>query len=172
MSPRQFLGPEVEELLHLMIELLNSSLENGVHFVTDLFGIFSNKSRLIGQFCAELNNEWRACQRLSSFRQGQLLYWIALMARSLFFFDPIHKFPRTIVFSHNFLNFNVKKCTFSLLNNIPKDSPIFDLFWNSILLKFSLTLLVLLQFQLFCDIDNFWVLWQPLITMTNNNTNE
>jgi len=57
MSPRQFLGPEVEELLHLMIELLNSSLENGVHFVTDLFGIFSNKSRLIGQFCAELNDE-------------------------------------------------------------------------------------------------------------------
>ena len=38
---------EVEELLYLMIELLNSSSENSIHFITGLFGISSKKSELI-----------------------------------------------------------------------------------------------------------------------------
>ena len=40
-------GPGVDELLHLKIALLNSSLENGIHIITALFGISSNKSKLI-----------------------------------------------------------------------------------------------------------------------------
>ena len=40
-------GPGVDKLLHLVIELLNSSSKNSIHFVTGLFGISSNKSRLI-----------------------------------------------------------------------------------------------------------------------------
>ena len=68
-----------------MIELLYSSLENSVYFITGFFGISSNKSGLIWWFCAELNDEWRACQRSSSSRQGWLLYWIALIAGSLCF---------------------------------------------------------------------------------------
>ena len=37
----------VEELLHLIIKLLNSSSENNIHFIIGLFGISSNKSELI-----------------------------------------------------------------------------------------------------------------------------
>jgi len=37
----------VEELLHLMIELLYSSLENSIHFITGFFEISSKKSGLI-----------------------------------------------------------------------------------------------------------------------------
>ena len=37
----------VDKLLYFMIKLLNSSLENSIHIVTGLFGISSNKSRLI-----------------------------------------------------------------------------------------------------------------------------
>ena len=37
----------VEELLHLIIKLLNSSSENSIHFIIGLFGISSNKSELI-----------------------------------------------------------------------------------------------------------------------------
>jgi len=40
-------GAGVNELLYLAIELLNSSSKNDIHFVIGLFGIFSNKSRLI-----------------------------------------------------------------------------------------------------------------------------
>jgi len=40
-------GPGVDELLHLKITLLNSSLEIGIHVITALFGISSNNSKLI-----------------------------------------------------------------------------------------------------------------------------
>jgi len=53
--------------------------------VTILFGTFSNKFVLTCQYCAELNDSWRACQRLSSSKQGCLLYLIALIAGSFLF---------------------------------------------------------------------------------------
>jgi len=151
------LGLGVKELLHLMIELLNSSSENGIYFVTNLFGISSNKYGLIWQFCTKLNNEWKACWRSSSSRQGQPLYWIALIAGSLCFLTQFMSSQGPQFFSCNFLNFDVEKYTFSLLDDTPKDSLIFELFWNSIVLKFSLTFLILLWFRVFCDINNFWV---------------
>jgi len=40
-------GPEVDELLHFEIKLLNSSSENAIHIITDLPRLSSNKSRLI-----------------------------------------------------------------------------------------------------------------------------
>ena len=40
-------GPEVDELLHFEIKLLNSSSENAIHIITDLLRLSSNKSRLI-----------------------------------------------------------------------------------------------------------------------------
>ena len=79
------LGPGVNELLHFVIGLLNSSLEKEVHFVIGLFGISPNKSRLIWQFCSKLNNECRACHRSLSSRHGQPLYWIVSMAGILYF---------------------------------------------------------------------------------------
>ena len=78
-------GPGVNELLHFIIELLNSSSENSINFVIGLFGISSNKSRLIWQFCTKLNNECKACHRSSSFRHSWPLYWIASIVRSLHF---------------------------------------------------------------------------------------
>ena len=74
------LGPRVEALLHLVIDILNSSLKKGIQWVTILFGTSSNKSVLTYQYCAELNDLWRACQRSSSSKQGHLLYLIALIA--------------------------------------------------------------------------------------------
>ena len=50
------LGPRVEALLHLVIDILNSSLEKGIQWVTILFGTSSNKSVLTYQYCAELND--------------------------------------------------------------------------------------------------------------------
>ena len=40
-------GPRVNELLHLMIALLNSSSENGIYVIIALFGISSNNFKLI-----------------------------------------------------------------------------------------------------------------------------
>ena len=64
------LGLGANELLHLPIELLNSSSKRDVYFVIGLFGISSNESRLIWQFCTELKDEWKAYHRSSSSRQG------------------------------------------------------------------------------------------------------
>ena len=64
------LGLGANELLYLAIELLNSSSKKDVYFVIGLFGISSNESRLIWQFCTELKDEWKACHRSSSSRQG------------------------------------------------------------------------------------------------------
>ena len=55
------LGLGVNKLLHLIMELLNSSLEKEIHFVISLFEISSNNSGFIWQFCVELKDEWRAC---------------------------------------------------------------------------------------------------------------
>lgn len=40
-------GPGVNELLHYVIVFMNSSSENGLHFVTSLLGISSSKSEFI-----------------------------------------------------------------------------------------------------------------------------
>ena len=79
-----FLGPEVDDLLYFMIKLLNSFSENGIYFITGLFRISSNKSRLIWWFCAKLNNECKACYKSLSSRYGWPLHWIALIAESLY----------------------------------------------------------------------------------------
>ena len=78
-------GLGIKALLHLLMKLLNSSLENGFQWVTDLFGISSKIFVLTWQFCAKLNDVWRACYRLFSSKQSCLLYLIALMAGSLCF---------------------------------------------------------------------------------------
>ena len=90
------LGLGVEALLHLLMELLNSSSENRVHWVTGLFGISSNKSILTWWFCTELNNMWRACHRLSSSKQGCLLYLIVSIAGSLHFLIQFMSFQEPL----------------------------------------------------------------------------
>ena len=40
-------GPRVNELLHFMMELLNSSSEKGIHIVMSLFRISSKESMFI-----------------------------------------------------------------------------------------------------------------------------
>ena len=47
-------GLEMNELLHLMMVLLNSSLEKGIHTKGDFDGISSKMLGFIQQFCAEL----------------------------------------------------------------------------------------------------------------------
>ena len=51
------LGPRVGELLHLAIDLMNSSLENGTHFEEHLFEISFNILKLIWQSWAMLNDK-------------------------------------------------------------------------------------------------------------------
>ena len=76
-------GIEVNEFLHLLIELTNSASENGSHFVGHLFEISSSRLMLIWQSWAILKVEYRACQSSLISRQEQLLYLIASIARSL-----------------------------------------------------------------------------------------
>ena len=78
-------GPEVNELLHFAIVLINFSSENRLYFITCWLGISPSKSEFIWQFCTILNSRWRACHKLLSLIYGWLLYWIALIARSLYF---------------------------------------------------------------------------------------
>jgi len=73
-------------------------------------------------------------------------------------FDLIHGFLKTTIFTHNFLNFGIKKYTFGLFDNAFKVPPIFDLLWDSVSLKLPLILLVLSWFQVFYDINSFWML--------------
>jgi len=42
----------------------------------------------------------------------------------LLFVDPIHKFPRTLLFVHNFLNFKVKEHFFSGLDHTSEGFPV------------------------------------------------
>ena len=77
-------GPEVNKLLYLVIELMNSSFKKGAQFDKYLLRISSNMSTLIYQFWAVLNNEWRASHRSLISKQGWLLYLIALTTSSLY----------------------------------------------------------------------------------------
>ena len=77
------LEPRVNELLYLAIELINSSSEKETYFKGHLFEILFNTPMLICWSWAVLNNKWRAIQRSLISRQGQLLYLMALTARSL-----------------------------------------------------------------------------------------
>ena len=150
------LGLEVNELLHFVIEILNSSSENGIYFVTGLFGISSDNFRWIWQFYTELNNKCRAYHRSLSSKYSQPLYWIASLAGSLYFLTQFMSFQGPQFFC-NFLNLSIKKNVFSLFDDILKVPPIFNSLWNFVSLKFPLMLLILLWFWVFCDIDNFWI---------------
>ena len=102
-------GPEVNELLHFKITLVNSFSENSFHLVISLLGISSSNFMLIWQFCAELNNKWKACHRLFNSRHSWPSYWIALMARSLYFFIQFMSFQELEFLSEIFWIFWLKK---------------------------------------------------------------
>ena len=74
------LGPGADKLLHLTIVLVDSSSENDDHdadwYEFSSFNTFSST----WQNWAVLNEEWRACQRSFSSKQGQPLYLIISMA--------------------------------------------------------------------------------------------
>ena len=63
-------GLGVNKLLHFLIELINSSFENGFYITVGLLGIFFSKLISIWQFSTALKDEWRACQKLSSLIYG------------------------------------------------------------------------------------------------------
>ena len=46
--------PDIDELLHLVIVLLNSSVEKEAHIIVGLVGISFNMSELTCQLCAKL----------------------------------------------------------------------------------------------------------------------
>ena len=76
-------GPGTNELLHLAIELINSSSKKETYIVEHSFGISFNAQMSICWPWAVLNNEWRACQRSSISKQDWPLYLIASTAESL-----------------------------------------------------------------------------------------
>ena len=73
----------VDELLQLLIEHLNFSLENSTQNDGNLLLILSRTSMLICQWRVVLNVEWKVFQRLSRVRHSWLLYLIALITGSL-----------------------------------------------------------------------------------------
>ena len=76
------LKSEVDELLYLIIELINSSLENGTHSEQYLFKISFNTSKSTWQSWAVLNDKWRALYRFSISMHSLLLYLIASIVGS------------------------------------------------------------------------------------------
>ena len=79
------LDPGADELLHLVMAFINSSLENGGH---SFRALSENSLRILiltWWFCARLNVEWRVCQRLLISRYRQLLYLMASMAERFLF---------------------------------------------------------------------------------------
>ena len=76
-------GPGADELLHLLITCLNSSLEKGYHCEVGLQSISLSTFRLTYQLRVVLNMLWRASQRLSEDRHGWPSYLMASMAGSL-----------------------------------------------------------------------------------------
>jgi len=76
-------SPSVEELLQLVMALLNSSLENGVHKEGDLSAISLRMLMLTWQWRVVLNVEWSVFHRSSMVRHCWLLYLIASIADSL-----------------------------------------------------------------------------------------
>ena len=75
-------GPGVDELLHLLITCLNSSLENGFQNIVNLSLILSRTSMLIHWWSAVLKEEWRVLHRLLIVRHGWSPYLIASIAGS------------------------------------------------------------------------------------------
>jgi len=75
-------SPGVKILLHLLIDVKNSSLEKGNYEIIVLFGVSSDKAVLTCWCWAKLKDSWRACHKSSSSRQGYLLY---LMVGSFLF---------------------------------------------------------------------------------------
>ena len=82
----------VDELLHFVIALVNSSSKKEFYFIVGLLIISSSKSKLISWLWAKLKEKWSAYQRSLSLIYRWLLYWIALMARSFHFLTQFISF--------------------------------------------------------------------------------
>jgi len=76
-------GLGVDELLHLVMKLTNSSSEKRIHSIRYLFGILSETLMLIWQSWTILNNKWRGYQKLLISRQKQPLYLMTSTGESL-----------------------------------------------------------------------------------------
>jgi len=133
-------GPGVDEFLHLAMDLMNSSSENGGQLADHLSGISSKISMLTCQFWAMLKVKCRACQRLLISRQGQLLYLTALTAGSLHFltqFMSFHSPPFLFEISWIFWsknNYFVLLTVF--LNCFQSSNLLVDLYFSRSLLQF------------------------------------
>ena len=78
-------GSRANKLLHLLIALLNSSLEKGSQSMVGFIGNSFKKLWFIGQFWAELNVWCKACYNSLSSMQGCLLYHNNSIANSFCF---------------------------------------------------------------------------------------
>ena len=76
-------GPGADELLHLIIACLNSSIENGFHVVVVLNPISLRTSVLTWWWSVVLKMAWRAPYKLSGVRHGWPSYLMALVVGSL-----------------------------------------------------------------------------------------
>jgi len=104
-------GLEVESLLHLLIDIKNSSFKKDGHLVAILSEISSSNKVLTCWCWAELNDLWRACHRLSISRHGCLLYLITSMAGSF------HFLTQFMSFHGPFLLFEIS-CILALKNSL------------------------------------------------------
>ena len=75
-------GLEVNELLHWLMEIMNSTSKNGFQVIVCFLIISFNRLILIWWSCAVLKDEWSICYKLLISVHGWPLYWIASMAGS------------------------------------------------------------------------------------------
>ena len=134
-------GPRVDKLLHLAMDLMNSSFEKDGQYLDGLSGISSKMSTSIWQFWTKLKVKWRACQRSSISKHEQLLYLIASTAGSLCFLtqfmssqDPLFLFDISWIF------WLKNKCLVLLtvfLNCFQSSSFLINLYFSRSLLQFK-----------------------------------
>ena len=86
----------------------------------------------------------------------------------LSFFDLVHKFPWFFSLVQDFLYFGIKKSSFGILDCFLEILPILQVSWGSIYLQISLAVFIPLQFQMFSDIDHFWMFEPDVIHIVHD----
>ena len=75
----------------------------------------------------------------------------------LSFFDLVYKFPWFFPLVQDFLYFCIEKSSFGILDCFLEILPILQVYWGSIYLQISWTVFIPPQFQMFSNIDYFWM---------------
>ena len=135
------LEPGVDKLLYLVMDLMNSSFKKDGQHSDGLSEISFKMLTSIWWFWAKLKVEWRACQRLSISKHGQLLYLTALTTGSLHFLTQFMSSQDFLfLFNISWIFWSKNECLVLLtvfLNFFQSSSLLVNLYFSRSLLQFK-----------------------------------